>query len=75
MFTFLSDTHGKHRRLTELPDADIFVHAGDVTRHGKESEVQDFIAWLAELPYRYKIFIAGNHANHTNHCSDIVKLI
>ena len=27
----LSDTHSQHRRLTQLPDADILVHSGDFT--------------------------------------------
>ena len=30
----LSDTHSQHRRLTQLPDADILVHSGDFTMNG-----------------------------------------
>ena len=57
----LSDTHGLHRQLRTLPDADVLVHSGDFTSAGTEEEVVDFIEWLAELPYPHKIFIAGNH--------------
>lgn len=57
----LSDTHGLHRQLHTLPDADVLVHSGDFTLAGTEKEVFDFIEWLAELPYSHKIFIAGNH--------------
>ena len=58
----LSDTHGQHAFLTgSLPAADIVVHSGDVSFAGTEREVLDFMEWYFALPYRYKIFIAGNH--------------
>jgi Icc-related predicted phosphoesterase len=58
---FLSDTHGKHRRLKNLPPADLIIHAGDVSRSGADYEVDDFMQWFGGLDYKYKIFIAGNH--------------
>lgn len=45
----------------KLPPADVILHAGDITYKGKKDEVQDFLLWFASLPYRHKIFIAGNH--------------
>lgn len=57
----LSDTHGLHRQLGALPEADVIVHTGDFTFAGAASEVRDFVDWFCHLPYRYKIFIAGNH--------------
>lgn len=57
----LSDTHSKHRLLQDLPNADIIIHSGDVSFAGSENEVMDFIEWFGALPYKYKIFIAGNH--------------
>ena len=57
----LSDTHGYHRRLPELPDADVVVHSGDFTMNGSEQEALDFLNWFCELPHRHKIFICGNH--------------
>lgn len=57
----LSDTHGKHKELTDLPEADILVHSGDFTLAGGDMEALDFIEWLCDLPYKHKIFIAGNH--------------
>lgn len=57
----ISDTHGLHRKLTNLPDADLIVHSGDFTMGGSENEVIDFMEWFCDLPYPYKIFIAGNH--------------
>ncbi len=57
----LSDTHGLHRDLGNLPDADVIVHSGDFTMDGTENEVFDFIEWFSGLPHRYKLFVAGNH--------------
>ena len=57
----ISDTHGQHRRLTQLLDADIIVHSGDFTMNGSEREVIDFMNWFCDLPYTHKIFICGNH--------------
>lgn len=57
----LSDTHGCHRRLTNLPVADVAVHSGDFTMAGSESEALDFMEWFCDLPYAHKIFICGNH--------------
>ena len=57
----ISDTHGCHRRLTNLPEADVVVHSGDFTMNGSEPEALDFLNWLCDLPYAHKIFICGNH--------------
>ena len=57
----VSDTHGLHRQLTDLPAADVLVHSGDISNRGTEAEVLDFINWLIDLPYKHKIFVCGNH--------------
>lgn len=57
----LSDTHSRHRRLRNLPEADIVIHCGDFTDIGTESEALDFLEWFCDLPYRHKIFTLGNH--------------
>ena len=57
----LSDTHGCHRRLRDLPEADVVVHSGDFTMNGSESEAIDFMNWFCDLPYRHKVLICGNH--------------
>ena len=56
----ISDTHGFHDH-TEVPDGDILIHAGDLTKHGTLGDVTDFNAWLGTLPHRHKVVIAGNH--------------
>lgn len=57
----LSDTHGCHHRLRDLPEADVVVHSGDFCMVGSEQEAIDFLNWFCDLPYRHKIFICGNH--------------
>ena len=57
----LSDTHGQHKNLKSLPEADVIVHSGDFTFAGSEEEAHDFMNWFCNLPYKHKIFIAGNH--------------
>ena len=56
----LSDT-GVHRRLRDLPEADILVHSGDFTMSVSEAETLDFLEWVCDLPYRHKVLVAGNH--------------
>ena len=56
----VSDTHGWHRDLA-VPDGDLLVHAGDVTRKGELDTVADFDRWLGSLPHRHKVVICGNH--------------
>ena len=57
----ISDTHGCHRRIHDLPQADIIVHSGDFTMNESEQEALDFMNWFCDLPYPQKIFICGNH--------------
>lgn len=57
----ISDTHGMHRSIGEVPIADILIHCGDFTRFGSITDAEDFNAWLGELPHKHKIVIEGNH--------------
>jgi Icc-related predicted phosphoesterase len=60
--TFISDTHGKHNELTkDLPGGWMIIHCGDVSNRGLIHEINQFTEWFSNLPYTYKIFIAGNH--------------
>lgn len=56
----ISDTHGQHKAMS-IPEGDVIIHAGDITRVGNWHEIEEFLSWYSELPHRYKIFIAGNH--------------
>jgi len=62
----LSDTHSLHRQIA-VPDGDVLIHAGDITRMGEVDTVYDFSIWLTELPHTHKVVVPGNH----DHCFDI----
>lgn len=56
----LSDTHNRHDDL-DVPDGDVLLHAGDFTGRGTAAEVEAFGIFLAQLPHRHKVVVAGNH--------------
>jgi Icc-related predicted phosphoesterase len=58
----ISDTHNKHKRLGNLPEADVIIHCGDMTSMGRNHEIIEFMKWFGKLDqFKYKICIAGNH--------------
>lgn len=56
----ISDTHARHRQLS-IPEGDLLIHAGDLTRRGSREDVRDFDDWLGSLAHPHKVVIAGNH--------------
>ena len=52
----ISDTHN---REPHLPDGDVLLHAGDLTKTGSFAELQAQIDWLDRQPHRHKVIIAG----------------
>jgi 3',5'-cyclic AMP phosphodiesterase CpdA len=49
----ISDTHGLHDRIPQLPQGDILVHPGDFMNAGYDlREVISFNRWLGEHPLR-----------------------
>ena len=56
----ISDTHGLHDKIL-LPQGDMIIHAGDVSNKGTYGEVTSFLHWFKNLPFKHKVFIAGNH--------------
>jgi Icc-related predicted phosphoesterase len=57
----ISDTHSLHRRIPDIPDGDVLIHAGDCLGQGTLENIEDLNDWLGMLPHRHKIVIAGNH--------------
>ena len=61
-FVCMSDTHSLIRNIMfDIPNGDVFIHAGDFTKCGQKDEVISFNKWLGSLPHKHKIVIAGNH--------------
>lgn len=61
---FISDTHGRHNQMEDLPEADILVHAGDFMNGGRSlEEVVSFNYWLDSIPVKpeNRLICAGNH--------------
>ena len=56
----VADTHLFHDNLV-VPDGDVFVHAGDLCRRGDLEELRTAAAWIAGMPHRHKVVVAGNH--------------
>ena len=57
---FISDTHCLHDQLT-LPEGDMIIHCGDVSKRGHKTEIEYFLKWFEKLNFEHKIFISGNH--------------
>lgn len=54
----ISDTHNLK---PVVPDGDVLIHAGDLTMTGGIAELVKAADWLASLPHKHKVIIAGNH--------------
>lgn len=56
----ISDTHGQHDKC-QIPEGDLLLHAGDLSRKGEVKEIAKVNEWLGTLPHPHKVVIAGNH--------------
>jgi Icc-related predicted phosphoesterase len=57
-----SDTHGRHDLIKNLPDGDVFVHAGDFMNSGLyPEEILSFNRWLGRQPIEHRLVCGGNH--------------
>ena len=58
----MSDTHNQlDSWIDRLPEADVLVHAGDLSGRGRTYEIEKQLDIMAGFPYKHKVFIAGNH--------------
>lgn len=44
-----------------IPEGDLLIHAGDITRQGKLADLGEIERFFHSLPHPHKIFIPGNH--------------
>jgi len=59
---FISDTHGDHKEIKNIPACDVIVHAGDISALGSQQTIEYFLEWFSSLEQaKNKIFVAGNH--------------
>ena len=61
----ISDTHEQHSQIIGMEQADILLHAGDITYQGAYDKLLEFDEWLDSLDskfsYKHKVIIPGNH--------------
>lgn len=57
----ISDTHNHHKKIKDLPKADIIVCTGDISSRGYDHELQAFCKWFGSLNYKHKVLTCGNH--------------
>lgn len=51
-FVCMSDTHSlMHNIKYDIPDGDVFIHAGDFSKCGQKDEVDNFNKWLGKIIY------------------------
>lgn len=60
---FTSDTHFDFTP-EQIPDGDVFIHAGDFMLSGYIDEWYKRLECLKALPHKLKILVAGNHELH-----------
>lgn len=59
VFAF-SDTHGHHRDLRVLENADILICSGDAVEDNLQGgEYDDFIDWFSSQKAKWKIFVGS----------------
>jgi len=68
----ISDTHGDHAKVS-LPYGDVLIHAGDITGHGTEQDLIEFLTWFDSQPHPHKVFVAGNHDSFLETSADAAK--
>lgn len=66
----ISDTYNLK---PNLPDGDVLVHAGNLTKAGTYEELEESLIWLRSLPHARKIVITGSH-DHDLYSSNKDKL-
>mmetsp|Transcript_15305 Transcript_15305/g.23049 ORF Transcript_15305/g.23049 Transcript_15305/m.23049 type:complete len:259 (+) Transcript_15305:67-843(+) len=64
----ISDTHQRHDVIGDLPEGDIFIHAGDVFMSSQRvshsrgvKNLKEFNEWLGSVRCRRRIVVSGNH--------------
>lgn len=58
----VSDTHGFHSGMSNVPEGDVLVACGDWSRgHGHRRDSERFAEWMARWPHPFKLAVPGNH--------------
>jgi predicted phosphohydrolase len=67
----ISDTHGLHNRIQELPEGDVLIHVGDFMNSGYDpEEIRSFNHWLGRQPFKHRVVCGGNHDRYFQNSPD-----
>ena len=59
----ISDTHNQ---TPKLPQGDVLIHAGDMTKQGSRHELERTVRWLESTDFEAKIVIAGESMRYNS---------
>lgn len=61
-FVCVSDTHNAspEHGAFKLPEGDVLVHAGDLTRQGTFAELKNTLDWIEKADFEVKLVVAGD---------------
>ena len=64
-FVCVSDTHNTSPETGafKLPEGDVLIHAGDLTKQGSQTELRKALDWIEGANFEEKIVIAGTNGN------------
>ena len=64
-FVCISDTHNASPKsgAFKLPQGDVLIHAGDLTRQGTYQELRKALEWIDQAKYERKIVVAGEEVS------------
>lgn len=73
----ISDTHDRHSLISNIPECDILIHAGDILMKSRKASKEyayqkyhEFNDWLSKQPAKYRLFIGGNHDKYLETMTD-----
>jgi predicted phosphohydrolase len=80
LITCISDTHTYHNSITFPPrenkdEPTILIHAGDFTFDGDPQATLEFLHWMSQQDFDYKVLIDGNHDWFGFKAPDLLKQI
>jgi Icc-related predicted phosphoesterase len=67
--TIISDTHGQHQMIADVPSADVLIHCGDFAMDERVHSINKFNDWLGTIKDNFKhiIVVPGNHDEYCEH--------
>ncbi len=60
-FVCVSDTHNASTEdgVFKLPEGDVLIHAGDLTKQGTYAELKNTLDWIEKADFEVKLVVAG----------------